>query len=166
MLFRSHTSSDVSLMAQSFVVDEAFPPVSFEEPRKNATVLAHSAFHDPSSRPAGPLGSRLGWLRTAASVSETGVVRLRSASCGTVRVAVHYQSYTSDAFLGQLCSMVLPQRRGHSRRLRVSELHKRLCRQSFRLCGFLLQRIFLRGWRQFGACRMETDLSHAPQGLA
>ena len=65
-----HMSSDVSLMARSFVVDEAFPPVPFEEPRKNATALAYSAFHDPRNRPAGPLGSFLGWLRTVASASE------------------------------------------------------------------------------------------------
>ena len=101
-------SKDVHIMSRSVVVDEAFPPVPFEEPRKNATVLAYSAFHDPRNRPAGPLGSFLGWLRTVASVSETGVVRLRSASCGTVGVAVRYRGYTSDAFLGQLCSMVLP----------------------------------------------------------
>ena len=100
-------SLDVRLMVRSVVVEEAFPPVPFEEPRSNVTTKAYSAFHQPSHRGARPVGSFLAWLR-GVRISDTGAVRPRDPAAGTVAVAVRYRGAQSDSFLGQLCTMLLP----------------------------------------------------------
>ena len=100
-------SADVQLMSRSFVVEEAFPPVPFEAARDNATARGYLAFHRPSNRGDGPLGSFLSWLRGVGSVGETGFVRWRASSV-TVALGVRYRAVSSDGFIGQLCTMLLP----------------------------------------------------------
>ena len=68
--------SSVPMMARSAAVEEAFPPVPFEEARSNVTEKAYVTFHQPSTRGAGPVGSFLAWLR-GVRISDAGAARPR-----------------------------------------------------------------------------------------
>ena len=100
-------SADVQLMSRSVAVEEAFPLVPFEEVRNNDTAKAYSAFHRPCNRGGGPFRSFLAWLRAVVVDRETGRVRPRRLLT-TVAVGVRYRGVSSDGFIGQLCTMLLP----------------------------------------------------------
>ena len=95
-------------MVRSCQVEEAFPPVPFQEPRHNDTAVAYEAFHRSVDFGSLKRPSFLSWLRTVKSVSPAGRVVLRELNAGTLALAVRYRQTSGDDFLGQLCTMVLP----------------------------------------------------------
>ena len=102
-------SADVSLMSRSFAVDEAFPPVPFEEARSNATARAYLAYLRGHNHLDCPVVSFLVWLRCVASVDETGFVHRRApgrtltagrrhSRVGPIGLGCFRISWTADAW--------------------------------------------------------------------